>query len=251
VGGALSALPIWFVLATFAILGAIWGSFVGALCSRWPKGETVTHGRSHCDHCERQLASYDLVPIISFLVLRGKCRDCGHKIRASVVGIELAAACIGAFSALILPVPQALAAAIFGWLLLPLIILDYHHLWLPNILVLPLAGIGMLLGHMLATDIAIADQIIGGAVGFISLEFVRRVYIQYRRREGMGAGDPKLFGALGIWLGWEMLPIILLLASAIGLAFAWALRRNGGGTSDQFPLGSYLCVAGLVIAWAH
>ena len=225
------------------MLGAIWGSFVAALCSRWPKGESVTSGRSHCDQCGRQIAFYDLLPVVSFLLLKGKCRACGQNIGWMPLSIELAAVLTGSIPLLLLPADQAIAAAVFGWLLLPLIILDHQHLWLPNLMVLVLAVMGFAVGSMLTPDISLLDRVGGLFAGFLSLEIVRQVYKQFRRRNGMGAGDPKLFAALGIWLGWQALPIILLGASVIGLVSASISHLTTNHHRTAFPLGSYLGVA--------
>jgi leader peptidase (prepilin peptidase) / N-methyltransferase len=228
-------------------LGAIWGSFIAALCSRWPKGESVSKGRSHCDRCGGQIASYDLVPVVSFLVLKGKCRACGQNIGWLPLAIELAAMLVGFIPLLLLPADQAVAAAVFGWLLLPLIILDHQHLWLPNRLVMLLAVAGFVIGPLLTPEIALAQRVVGLVAGFMSLEIVRLAYKQFRQRDGMGAGDPKMFGALGIWLGWQALPITLLGASAIGLIVIGILRLKADQHGTAFPFGSYLGAAALVV----
>lgn len=234
------------MLTSVSVLGAIWGSFVAALCSRWPIGESVAKGRSRCDQCGSQIASYDLVPVISFLLLKGKCRNCAHSIGLQPFAIELVAVLIGVTPFLLLPESQATAAAIFGWLLLPLILLDYQHFWLPDHLVLLLAIAGFLVGPMLVPDVDRVARVAGLLTGFLSLEIVRQVYKQYRQHDGMGAGDPKLFAALGIWLGWQALPIILLSGSAIGLLSVLALHLRAKHHRTAFPFGSFLGVAAYV-----
>jgi leader peptidase (prepilin peptidase) / N-methyltransferase len=246
------ALPLWFLLLTLSILGAIWGSFVAALCSRWPRGDSITTGRSRCDRCAHQIASYDLVPIISHLLLNGRCRYCRVKIGLTSLAIEVVAALGGMTALLLLPADQGLAAAIFFWILLPLIILDYRHLWLPNLLVLPLAVAGLVVGPVLTSDIIMMDRVIGLLAGFLSLEAIRLVYKKYRKQDGMGVGDPKLFGALGIWLGWQSLPMTLLVASGIGIAIVLVMHFTAKGHRMAFPFGSYLSVAAcLVILLNH
>ncbi len=242
-------MPPWFLAVLLTILGAIWGSFVAALCSRWPKGESVTNGRSRCDHCDQQIASYDLIPVASYLLLKGRCRYCRQNIGTMPFATELAAAFIGLVPALLLPESQAFATAIFGWLLLPLIILDHQHLWLPNRLILLLAFIGVLVGPMLTPHIGWASRVAGLFAGYLSLEIVRRVYKRLRQRDGMGAGDPKLFAALGIWLGWQLLPMNLLAASAIGLAIALLGQLMANYHRTAFPLGSYLAVGAFLVAF--
>lgn len=228
-------------------MGAIWGSFVAAMCSRWPTGKSVAAGRSHCDNCGHQIAAYDLVPIASFLLLKGKCRHCGGSIGLLPLATELIAALIGAVAVLLLPPEQAIAGAVFGWLLLPLIMLDYQHLWLPNRLVLLLAVMGVLVGPMLTPDIAWTGRATGMLAGFLSLEMVRQAYKLFRKHDGMGAGDPKLFGALGIWLGWQALPMTLLIASAIGLAVVSTLHVITKHQRNALPFGSFLGVAAFAI----
>ena len=206
-------------------------------------------GRSHCDGCAKVIAGYDLVPVVSYLVLQGRCRSCRQKIAAETIAIELVAASIGAVSVLAFPEGQALAAAIFGWLLLPLIILDYSHLWLPNRLVLLLAVAGLFVGPMLLPEVMFADRVIAASAGFLCLEALRLAYEKYRQQEGLGAGDPKLFGALGLWLGWEALPITLLLASVIGLVVALFTQQSSSQIKSAFPLGSYLAIAAFSAIW--
>jgi leader peptidase (prepilin peptidase) / N-methyltransferase len=222
-------LPFWYQLASAIILGTIWGSFVAALCSRWPNGESIMKGRSRCDHCGTQLAAADLVPIFSYAWLRGKCRYCKQPIGGSALYIEIAAALIGAISAMGLDGFQAFAAAVFGWLLLPLGVLDYQRLWLPNRLVLLLAFGGVLIAP---------------------LEGARHAFKALRKKEGMGGGDPKLFGALGIWMGWQALPYLLMLSCVVG--FAWVLfstKTERTGTT-QLPFGIFLCVSAFALCFS-
>lgn len=230
------------------MLGAIWGSFVSALGSRWPIGESVIKGRSHCDQCSAPIAVYDLIPIFSFLNLRGKCRTCGEPIGWTPLVIEVIAALIGVFPVLLFPGEQAFAVAIFGWLLLPLVILDFQHLWLPTRLVLLLAAGGLIAGPMVTSDILWQDRLIAVATGFFSLEIIRRAFQWLRGKDGMGEGDPKLFAAIGLWLGWAALPYVLLAASGIGIAFILVLGAARRDHAIQFPFGSYMGIAAYCVA---
>lgn len=207
-------------------------------------------GRSRCDHCGTQLAAADLVPIFSYAWLRGKCRYCKQPIGGSALCIEIAAALIGAISAMGLDGFQAFAAAVFGWLLLPLGVLDYQRLWLPNRLVLLLAFGGVLIAPLLTPDISWMDRVAGGLFGFLALEGARHAFKALRKKEGMGGGDPKLFGALGIWMGWQALPYLLMLSCVVG--FAWVLfstktERTG---ATQLPFGSFLSVSAFALCFS-
>lgn len=243
-GDVLQTLPVWFMVLAGTVLGAIWGSFIAALCSRWPKGESIMHGRSRCDRCGTAIAARDLVPVASFLMLKGRCRHCGEPIGRDTISIELIAAAIGGVAFLLFTPSAAFALSIFGWLLLPLAILDARHLWLPDRLTLLLAIAALPAAPLLGSPTTLTDRLIGGIAGFAVLEGIRRSYRMFRGQEGMGAGDPKLLGALGLWLGWQMLPLTLLTASGIGLAAALVMR----GTMKAFPLGTYLALAGFVVA---
>jgi leader peptidase (prepilin peptidase)/N-methyltransferase len=243
----LFVLPFWYQSMLAMIFGAIWGSFVAALCSRWPRGERVSDGRSHCDHCQTTLGAKDLVPILSYLWLRGKCRYCGQSIGISALYIELVSAAIGLCAVLFLSGGQALAAAVFGWVLLPLVILDYQKLWLPNRLVLALALAGVCAGPFLTPEIGWLDRILGSVIGFIALEMIRQVFRKLRNVEGMGGGDPKLFGAIGLWLGWQGLPITLLLATIFGFLFVAAAYTLSKKSARQLPFGAYLGTSAFVI----
>ena len=248
--GLPSDLPIWFLVLFLAIFGAIWGSFVAALCVRWPLGKSVMSGRSTCDSCGVRIAAYDLVPIFSYLILRGACRSCHQKIGWSSLAIEVTTVMIGAISALVAPGLWAVAIAVFGWILLPLVVLDLRHLWLPNRLVILLAIAGVPVGAVAFPQIELLDRAVGAILGFLSLEIIRSAYRIFRKQDGMGRGDPKLFAALGIWVGWQHLPLILVGATVLGLIailFGRLISGNNGRTA--FPLGAYLGISALLTAW--
>ncbi len=247
----IASLPFWFLATALAILGAIWGSFVAALCTRWPAGESITNSRSRCDDCGKAIAAYDLIPLFSYIFLKGKCRHCRAQIGGDAIIIELAALVIGIVAAFLFPPGQALVAAIFGWLLLPLIILDIRHLWLPDRLVLTLAVGGILLGPLLTPDIALLDRLFTCVGAYGALEAIRRIYFVVRKREGMGAGDPKLLAALGIWLGWQALPLVLFLASGIGLLWALGAKFLTRNDIKAVAFGAMLGLGSLLYIWSR
>ncbi len=238
----MSEILVW--AATLGMLGAILGSFIAALVTRWPDGRSVTQGRSACDGCGRTLRAVELVPLLSALVLRGRCRGCGAAISPVHWRIELAALAIGVAAGIVAPTPVGIAGAVFGWLLLALASLDLVAFWLPDRLTLLLALAG-LASAAHGIDPPIADRLIGGAAGFGTLWLVAYGYRRLRKRDGMGGGDPKLFGAIGLWLGWQMLPAVLLIASMIGLGVVLAAHLKGRVmTADTvLPFGALLAIA--------
>ncbi|WP_260483124.1 prepilin peptidase [Sphingomicrobium flavum] len=230
------------------LLGAIIGSFLATLILRWPQERSVATGRSACDHCGRTLGPLELVPILGHLMLRGKCRSCHGRIDRFHLWVELFAALIGGVSLYLLPGVTGLVVAVMGWLLVPLVLLDWRHLWLPDRLTLLLGAIGLLVAG-LANGLSLMDRAIGGLVGFASLWSIASLYRKLRLREGMGAGDPKLFGALGCWVGWAALPPLLLVAAA-GLLAILIVSGRAQNDQSQHPFGSALGIAGFVImAW--
>lgn len=229
------------------MFGAIWGSFVAALCQRWPEGESILTGRSRCDHCRFPLRAHELVPILSYVIQRGKCRRCRAAIGRDSLFIEVFCACFGLLCAALFPLPSAVAVAVLSWALLPLILLDWRHYWLPDNLVIVVAVSGLIGGSFLLTELSIADRVIGGVAGFTALQLLRLGYTRLCGIEAMGAGDPKLFGAIGLWVGWQSLPLVLLLASTMGLAHFLTQYRSLAAGKQHFPLGSYFGAATILL----
>lgn len=241
---SLLALPAWEWAGLLGLLGAILGSFIAALVIRWPQDRSVLAGRSHCDACDAVLGPVDLVPLLSALAMRGRCRQCAAPIDPLHWQIELAALAIGVSAGALIAGQTAIAVALFGWLLLALAALDITDFWLPDRLTLTLALVGIATG-LIGIAPPLMDRLIGGVAGFAALWAVAAAYKAYRGHEGLGGGDPKLLGAIGLWLGWQMLPVVVLLAGMIGLGVAlfWMLSGRGVQRDDRLPFGALLAVA--------
>jgi leader peptidase (prepilin peptidase) / N-methyltransferase len=242
--GSQTLIPLWAMTAFGAVAGAIAGSFIGAWTWRWPRGISIVHGRSVCDHCAQVLRPFELVPIISYWALGRRCSSCKTPIAARQWWIEIACAIVGAMTLLIAPWPIAVAGAVFGWLLLALAVVDFEFLKLPNQMTAALAATGMASG-MVATEPAMIDRIIGGSAGFLLLWAIARLYRIWRGRDGMGGGDPKLLGAIGCWLGWQDLPVVLFGASLAGLILVVLDIARGRQVSamSQLPFGALMAAA--------
>lgn len=227
------------------------GSFINVLCDRWPRGEPFVAGRSRCDHCGQALGWRDLVPIFGWIIARGKCRYCGERISVHHPLVEASSLGIAIWSLAQLPVALAWIGMLFGWTLLTLTIIDLRYLWLPNVVTLPLGGTGLIVAWAIAPD-SVLDHIAGVAVGYGVLVTAAFLYRRYRGREGLGEGDPLLFGALGAWVGWQGLGTILLYAGIGGLLSV--LLQGGMGRAVQWttrlPFGPYLCLAGWLV-WLY
>lgn len=234
----------WIGGAAGAALGAIAGSFLATLLIRWPAGRSALTGRSRCDGCDAPLGARDLVPLLSFLVARGRCRACGAAIDLRHPAMELAAAMIGAAASVAHPLPLALVTAGFGWVLLLLIALDAEHHWLPDRLTLPLIPLG-LAAAWAGFGPPLPERALGAAIGWAGLAALAWAYRALRGREGLGGGDPKLLAALGAWLGAATLPFILLGAGLAGLAAALLMRARGQAitATSRLPLGALMALA--------
>jgi leader peptidase (prepilin peptidase)/N-methyltransferase len=235
-------------VALGAVLGGVIGSFVAALVLRWGEGRSVMRGRSCCDRCGLRLGPVELVPLLSFVVQRGRARCCGAPIDRFHLWVELVGVAIGISAFLLAEPATALAGACFGWGLLALALLDLRHFWLPDRIVLPLGLLGLAMGWF-DLGAPFADRLIGAAVGFAALELIRLAYRALRHRDGLGAGDAKLFAAIGAWLGWHVLPAVMLVACLTGLMAASLLAVRGRRISavSRLPLGLFLAIAAWVM----
>ncbi|WP_372917536.1 A24 family peptidase [Sandarakinorhabdus sp.] len=227
-------------------LGLLLGSFIALVTARWPQGETIL-GRSRCDHCGAKLGTLELLPVLSFLFQRGRCRQCGQPIAARHLQIELAGAVIGGLLLWRYPPLAGAAAAIAGWWLLALIVLDVEHYWLPDRLTLPLIPAGLALGQLIGFA-PFGERVMAVAVGFFALWAMRFAYRLRTGREGMGGGDPKLFAAIGALLGAVPLPFLLTASAGLGLALAMKdmLQGRDVNATTRLPLGALLAGMALV-----
>jgi leader peptidase (prepilin peptidase) / N-methyltransferase len=236
------------ILAAFGgIFGAIIGSFIAALCVRWPLGKSVLRGRSACDGCAKPLAFYQLLPIISFALQRGRCSACGGAIDKIHMMAEIGGAAIGIAAFAFFDPTQAIRFAALGWILLPLILLDIRHLWLPNILTGMFAVTALASGLMLEPGYPWAAHIIAACAAFALMEGLRLGYRAFRHQDGMGAGDPKLFAALALWVPPLHLPYLILLASAMGIGFGAWMMRGGRANQIKLPLGAFMALAAIAL----
>ncbi|MET0252321.1 MAG: prepilin peptidase [Novosphingobium sp.] len=238
------------------VLGALFGSFIGAAAVRLPAGVSPIAGRSRCDGCGRPLGPGELVPLLSFALQRGRCRGCARPIDRWQPAAEAGGLLIGALAAGWSSGPITWAVGfILGLQLLLLGLLDLRHFWLPERLVVLLAATGLAWGWLRfgATWDLLAECLAGGAIGFGLLWLPAAGYRKLRGREGMGAGDPKLLGAMGLWLGPLSVVLTLLGASLAGLIAAAGLALGGRRIDEQtvLPLGSLLALAGWIVWLAN
>jgi leader peptidase (prepilin peptidase)/N-methyltransferase len=226
------------------LLAPFVGSFLGVLIRRLPDGRPIVRGRSHCEQCGARLTPRDLVPLISWLLARGRCRHCGHPLGWFYPGVELAALAIAAIALAVDGVQQAWLDCLLGWWLLALGWIDARHWLLPDVLTLPLLVLGLALAAVSAPE-DLADDAAAAILGYLALRAVAWIYQRLRHREGLGQGDAKLFAAVGGWLGTAALAQVILLAALAALVAAagFALAGTRMRAHSALPFGPFLALA--------
>jgi leader peptidase (prepilin peptidase)/N-methyltransferase len=202
---------------------------------------------SHCPHCHHKIRAIDNIPIISYLFLRGKCGACGAHISLRYPIVEAFTGVLSGLVAWKFGFHWATGAALlFTWALVALTFIDYDTQLLPDSITLPLVWAGLLLS-LGAVFVDAHSSIIGGAAGYLSLWAVYHLFRLLTGKEGMGFGDFKLFAAFGTWLGWQGLPLIILLSSLVGAVVGIGLIvLRGRDKNIPIPFGPYLAGAGWI-----
>ncbi len=225
------------------------GSFLGVLVRRMSRDESVAWPGSRCEACHRRLRPLELVPIASYVALRGRCRGCGAAIDRMHLEIELAATLVPAALLAALPWAPALvgAGSVLGWGLLALAWIDLLTWRLPDGLTLPLVLIGLAWTWRMAPDLLLDHAVACVAAG-VGLGILGALYRRWRGREGLGLGDVKLLAAGGAWDGLAALPWVLLGAALAGIAFALARHGRRVASGTAIPFGPPLCLA-IWVGW--
>ncbi len=206
---------------------------------------------SACPHCERRIRPWENIPILSYLALRGRCRGCGAAISKRYPIIELFTGIVSAAVAWRFGFSiEMLAALALTWALIAMSAIDIDHQILPDSITLPFLWLGLLLS-LGSVFVPPAEAIIGAAAGYLSLWLVYHLFRLLTGKEGMGYGDFKLLALLGAWLGWQALPVVILLSSLVGAAIGITLIVSLGRDRNlPIPFGPYLAAAGwLALMW--
>ena len=272
----LQNIPLFFI-ATTAVLSLLVGSFLNVVIYRLPvmmerdwqmqcnelngientdtdvAAFTLSQPRSTCPHCQHAITALENIPILSYLFLGGKCRDCRATISVRYPIIE-------AFTGLLSAVVAyhfsfgwpCLGALLLTWALIALTFIDVDHQLLPDSLTLPLLWLGISF-NLFNQFTTLEASVVGALAGYLSLWSVYQVFKLVTGKEGMGFGDFKLLAALGAWLGWSYLPAILLLSSLVGAVVGISLMLFRRHQSDiPIPFGPYLAAAGwIALIWGE
>ena len=256
----------WFALG----FGLCIGSFLNVVIHRLPKmmerewraecaelaGQpappepplSLVSPRSRCPSCGHAITAIENIPLVSWAVLRGKCSGCGTKISARYPLVELLAGIGAAYSAWRFgPTMAALGAALFVWFTIALAFIDQETGLLPDDLTLPLVWVGLIV-NLRSAFVPLSEAVIGAVAGYLILWLVYWGFKILTGKEGMGYGDFKMNAAVGAFLGWKMLPLVILLSSLVGLAFGALQMFAARGKWDagfRFHFGPYIAIAAL------
>jgi len=218
---------------------------------RWGWIAVLVSPASHCPRCRAPVRARDNIPVLSWLLLRRRCRDCSAPISWRYPAIELLSAALSAWmAAAVGPGTAGFAALAFAWWLLVMAAIDAETMLLPNQLTHPFLWAGLLL-NLRGTFVPLPDAVIGAAAGYLALWTVYRAHKVLTGRDGMGYGDFNLLAALGAWMGWQvLLPVVLVASVAGALAGVVQMILRRRGHEVPIPFGPWLALAGLV-AMAH
>jgi leader peptidase (prepilin peptidase) / N-methyltransferase len=270
------------VIVLAGLFGLAFGSFLNVCLSRWPAGESIVNPRSHCRHCAHTLAWWENIPLLSWLLLRGRCRSCHAWIGWRYPLVELAIGLLWSYTAyqyfayqsvtdfpdflLLGYLSRSIAKLILYWLLVALAVFDFEHFWLPDRITLPGAALGFVFQLASGATIilsfhgdiriwlltAVSRSLLNIAAATSLILVIRWVYWIIRRQEGIGLGDAKLMALLAAWIGLAQ----TLLAFGIGVllgafvALVWLVlpstQQSRAWALRRLPLGTFLCIGGII-----
>jgi leader peptidase (prepilin peptidase)/N-methyltransferase len=231
-------------IAFLTILGLMVGSFLNVCISRIPAGESVVTPRSRCPNCKTPIAGYDNIPVLSYLLLRGRCRKCGLAISAFYPSVEIATALAFAGQGLVVDgdLPLLAVRLLFTALLIVLFGTDLQTMRLPDVITLP--GIVLGLGFSLMLPPGIVSSLIGAALGAALPWMIRWVWFRVTGVDGMGLGDVKMLAMIGAFLGWQQVWVVLFFASLcgalVGVMFMALSKRS---LASKLPFGTFLAIS--------
>lgn len=240
--------PDWL----FPVLAAPFvGSFLGVIVMRLPLGSAIITSRSACPHCTRRLAPWDMVPLVSWLISKGRCRYCDAWLGMFYPAVEAAAVIPVLWAATMMSGWLLWSTCLLGWMLLALALIDLRSLILPDALTFPLMAAGLVVTYFVNAD-AITAHVIGAAAGFAAFAIIGYLYRKLRGRAGLGLGDAKLLAAAGAWVSWSGLASVVLFGAAAALlaTLVSAAAKRRLAPDQPIPFGPYLCL-GFWIVWLY
>ncbi len=220
--------------------GLILGSFYNVLIYRLPRNISVVFPSSHCPNCNEKIRWYDNIPLISYIILRGRCRNCGAKISIQYPLVELSSGLLAIYSYHKWHLsPEALITYVFFSALLVLSLIDLKFFILPDVITMPGIAVG-LLSSLIREDMTFLQSLVGSVVGFLIPFLIYIFYVKVRKMEGLGFGDVKLLTMIGAFTGVYGVIVSLFLGSILGLLFALPSILKNRNTQFVIPFGPFI-----------
>jgi len=227
------------------ILGLVVGSFLNVCIHRLPLGESLAWPASRCPHCRTPLRSYDNIPVLSYLILKGRCRSCSALISVQYPIVELLTATLFLCSYLLFPPPLLYQRLVFGCAMIVLFFVDLEHQRLPNEITVPGIVVGFVWSFFVPPGwiSSLAGLLIGGG----SLWLLGWLWLVLRKEEGMGFGDVKMLAMIGAFLGWKVMLATLLLSTILGSTIGLAMiATHRGNLKTALPFGCFLAIGAIL-----
>ena len=236
----------------FIILGGIWGSFSNVCIYRLPENQGIIAGRSFCPSCKNKIQWFDNIPILSFVLLKGKCRHCKSIISLQYLIVELISSVsfvtIYYFFGLTFTTLLLLILSVF---FIIIFFIDLKHFIIPNVLTFTLMIVGFIKSFDPNLNKAIfpnyINSLIGGVFGYLIIWLIIYFYKKVRKKEGMGLGDAKLLSAIGFWFGWLSIPFTIFISSLVALILVIpSILNKSRGMTSQIPFGPYIIIGCII-----
>ena len=236
-------------LVLVTALGLIVGSFLNVCIHRLPLRQSLAWPPSHCPHCQSPVRPYDNIPVVSYLLLKGRCRACGGSISVQYPIVELTTAVMFVAAYLLFDSPLFFQRVLFGCAMIVLFVIDLEHRILPDLITLPGIVAGFVFSFFMPPGWM--NSLMGLVIGGGSLWVMGEMYYLLRHEDGMGFGDVKMLAMIGAFLGWKLMLLTLVLSSFVGSVIGVAMIvSKRGGLKYALPFGTFLAIGAIVASVA-
>ena len=244
--------PLPFVVAYAFLVGTVFGSLANVLAYRLPLGKSMVRPPSFCPSCEKRIKVYDLVPVLSYFYLRGKCRHCKARISPRYPIVEFLCGLLFGATALIYPFPVVIPFSLLALALLVITLIDIKVQEIPDSMLLLMVGAAVMWVMMDFESVTVSRVLVGAAAGAIPLFLLDRITLLVLKKDGFGYGDVKFMGAAGLFLGWQGVVAAYFIAFVSGAAVAlYMLKSKKVEPGGYIAFGPFLCAGTLAATWSY
>ena len=243
--------PALIILYAF-LIGTLFGSFAGVLGYRMPLGKSIAWPPSFCPACKEKIKPYDLVPVLSFILLRGKCRKCKARISPMYPAAEFTCGLLFAATAFLFSFPAAVPFAVLAFALVVVTLVDVRVREIPDSMIALVVVAAIFWIAVDPSSVLPFDALIGAVAGAVPLFLFDRITLVLVKKDGFGYGDMKLMGAVGLFLGWQGVLVTFFLAFVTAAIVAvYLLRSKKAEPGSNIAFGPFICIGTIAAAWSH